>query len=952
MSSGFLKEKHIKAIEFPHFPTRQQAIVWRNWEMVPVERIAKALNTNKENILKLAEEMGLNIPPDINEYWLERGYITIIRQNWHLLTYKQILILLDWTKQKLEYTLKEDDFLFHKLGHFKPEVEEVVYSPLSQEEKAQTVQIRELIKEYFPETKSSSNFDPFGFLKDFVENRQSESIYFTQCEEDRVVHDDEIIIDDSWNIELSNTMQQSLGKQTQIDIARVNIFVDRFIDNMRNMWGIKLTSFIFANKHNSDENSNKENPNVGTECTRGSTDCKIILDIKPDSSLMSESHIIEIYDNSISITAVDEVGLLRGLQWIENQMKTRGGPCLKKQIIKRKNRFDIRYIYSYFAVYGDPLLDPELDPYPDGLLSHLSDIGVNGVWLQAVLYNMVPWDKKPELSEDWEKRIQGLRDIVKRAGDYGIGVYLYINEPRAMPEEFFNNHPEWKGSSHLELKSLCTSNKDIQDYLRNGVAKLFNEVPDLAGLFTITMSENHTNCYSHVFAGNKPDCPRCSKRSQAEVIAEVNNIIAEGAHSVKPDARVIAWMWGWNSKWSDEAISLLNDDVIVMCTSEEAMPTNISGVRGEVIDYTISIPGPGKRAVSNWSKAAASGHKTAAKVQLNNTWECSAVPYLPVIDLVAQHLDGLVKSDINGLMLSWTLGGYPSLNLEYASQIYWDEDIIRCNDENGSSKENKDISSIINVFIKQKYGDIAAPHIRKAWNTFSSAFKEFPFNIGVLYTAPQNYGPMNLLHEKPTGYKATMIGFPYDDIDTWRAIYPEDIFEEQFRKLSEMWKTGLNYVDEAKEVVEAQINKESRENRGNGDDIEDKEGKRDRVSINKMILESINELDNVSRAAYCHFRSTYLQVRFVRLRNTLLKGEALKSDNSKLENIINNIINVLDEEVELAKILHDIISKDSRIGYEASNHYYYTPRDLQEKVINCEYLKKRYLNIRNQYCLL
>ena len=29
---------------------------------------------------------------------------------------------------------------------------------------------------------------------------------------------------------------------------------------------------------------------------------------------MSESHIIEIYDNSISITAVDEVGLLRGLQ--------------------------------------------------------------------------------------------------------------------------------------------------------------------------------------------------------------------------------------------------------------------------------------------------------------------------------------------------------------------------------------------------------------------------------------------------------------------------------------------------------------------------------------------------------------------------------------------------------------------------------------------------------------
>jgi hypothetical protein len=315
------------------------------------------------------------------------------------------------------------------------------------------------------------------------------------------------------------------------------------------------------------------------------------------------------------------------------------------------------------------------------------------------------------------------------------------------------------------------------------------------------MSENHTNCYSHVLAGSKPDCPRCSKRSQAEVIAEVNNIIAEGAHSVKPDAKIIAWMWGWSPEWSDEAISLLNKDVIVMCTSEEAMPTNISGVKGSVIDYTMSMPGPGKRAVCNWNKAVTSGHKTAAKVQLNNTWECSAVPYLPVIDLVAQHLDGLVKSNVEGLMLSWTLGGYPSLNLEYASQIYWDEEILGSACEDNSNYSNKGVALNIETFAKQRYGNLAAPYIIKSWNTFSNAFKEFPFNVGVLYTAPQNYGPMNLLHEKPTGYKATMVGFPYDDIDTWRAIYPANIFEEQFFKVSEKWEEGLHYIHKAKETL-------------------------------------------------------------------------------------------------------------------------------------------------------
>ena len=37
-----------------------------------------------------------------------------------------------------------------------------------------------------------------------------------------------------------------------------------------------------------------------------------------------------------------------------------------------------------------------------------------------------------------------------------------------------------------------------------------------------------------------------------------------------------------------------------------------------------------------------------------------------------------------------------------------------------------------------------------------------------------------------------MMGFPYDDLDRWRAIYPEDVFEEQFRKLSVGWAKGLD----------------------------------------------------------------------------------------------------------------------------------------------------------------
>jgi len=52
------------------------------------------------------------------------------------------------------------------------------------------------------------------------------------------------------------------------------------------------------------------------------------------------------------------------------------------------------------------------------------------------------------------------------------------------------------------------------------------------------------------------------------------------------------------------------------------------------------------------------------------------------------------------------------------------------------------------------------------------------------------------------------------------------------------------------------------------------------------------------------------------------------------------ILEIIDEEIQLARELHDIMQMDSRIGFEASNHYYYTMGDLREKALNCEYLRE------------
>lgn len=81
------------------------------------------------------------------------------------------------------------------------------------------------------------------------------------------------------------------------------------------------------------------------------------------------------------------------------------------------------------------------------------------------------------------------------------------------------------------------------------------------------------------------------------------------------------------------------------------------------------------------------------------------------------------------------------------------------------------------------------------------------------------------------------------------------------------------------------------------------------------------ELQNVAEASYCHLRSTFLQIRFVRARNHGFDKPVMAE--------------CAREELKLAMDLYQIVRRDSRIGFEASNHYYYSLNDLREKVISC-----------------
>lgn len=716
-----------------HFPDRLHAFVWRNWRLVPIERMAEVIEAPVDALLDLGKSMGLPDPPILTPDQQKRTYITIIRANWHLLNYEQLVKLLGWDESRLAYTLREDDFLFIKLGSLKPKCPPLQWEFPNETARNRASEIKAVVQSHFGITVGVSSDPPLSFVE-----------------------------------RLSTPINQE----------------------------------------------------------------------------------VEPLQHSI---------------------------------------FDPRFCYSYFALYGDTLVDQ--DPFPEPYLQRLASVGVNGVWLHGVLFKLAPFPWQPELSLHWEERQERLRLLTERLASYGMGLYLYLNEPRTMPNSFFEGRPNIKGITSKDQSTLCTSVPEVREYIATAVAQICQAAPQLAGIFTITASENLTHCWSH-FEGHR--CPRCAERGPAKVVAELNETILEGIKRSGSRTRLLVWDWGWQEEWVPEIIQLLPNEVVLMSVSEWDIPILRGGIQSKITEYAISVIGPGPRAQHHWELARARGLSAVAKIQANNTWELGAIPYIPAVTNVARHIERLRDQGVSGLMLSWTLGGYPSPNLEVIYEL-------------GKRREDGTLPTAdeaLATVAKRRFGS-TAPVMLQAWQTISDSFAEFPHHIGVVYRAPLQTGPSNLLWPTPTGYHATMSAFPYDDLDGWRAVYPPNVFIEQLQKTAAGFEEGAKQMRGVADIVQS-----------------------DNLRANVLEEAALAEVAGI------HFQSVANQAEFILLRNSLVA----MNDPEQRAFTVQKMKTLISQEMELAKRLYAFQIKDSRIGFEATNHYFYTPMDLVEKVVNCAYL--------------
>ena len=218
--------------------------------------------------------------------------------------------------------------------------------------------------------------------------------------------------------------------------------------------------------------------------------------------------------------------------------------------------------------------------------------------------------------------------------------------------------------------------------------------------------------------------------------------------------------------------------------SEKFLPFRQGGLDLAVNEYSISHPGLGPSGTRYWAAAKKAGLKADAKLQVNTCWEICAVPYLPAMDLVAEHAYNLSTSVVDGVMLSWSLGGYPGPNLALFSRF---------------RRGANDSGAILDGLAADLYGTEARDAVRAAWRAYSEAYRNYPMQWQTVYYSPVQMGPANLLYAEKTGWAATMVNTPYDAIDQWTEGYAKNraVWVEQMGRTADGFDAADRFWAEA-----------------------------------------------------------------------------------------------------------------------------------------------------------
>lgn len=402
-----------------------------------------------------------------------------------------------------------------------------------------------------------------------------------------------------------------------------------------------------------------------------------------------------------------------------------------------------------FRVHGSVYHHDEVMEAPqshtDARLADVADAGFDGVWIHANLKWLAPTALFEAYVDDIAQRVDALRATIDRAAAHGMGVWLYLNEPRGLPADhpFWDEHPDCAGHHHDDnrwdlgwpwpferqpCRCMCLSSDKPVAFLREGIETLLRATPKLAGVITITNSEHPTHCYSKAGRNNPTNCERCADRPRVDMPVTVLTAMHEGFTAAGTGAQLAAWTWSWNNLAPDPQPDILNKlprDVALVVDFERGQPVERLGLQYEIDEYAFAITGPSQRFETY--QQAAGDRDVWAKLQIGATHELATMPNIPAVAALRGKVKEMRKRGIPGALATWTMGQRPTVNSFAAGRLLAAKGELPSLEDLAMDYFNVDMS--------------AAAQVARAWELFSEAVSYFPTTMPMCYSSPVNYAP-------------------------------------------------------------------------------------------------------------------------------------------------------------------------------------------------------------------
>lgn len=548
--------------------------------------------------------------------------------------------------------------------------------------------------------------------------------------------------------------------------------------------------------------------------------------------------------------------------------------------------------------------------YTDEELKDIAASGFNGIWVYGLLHHLVCSKEFPEFGLNSEMHLEAMRKLIKRAAEYGIKVYIYIQPPHAIPESdtaFWNNHRDVGGQAEertridgdglYKVRCLCTSTFKVKEYLKEAAASLARSLPALGGVIVITASEYPAHCYTRrgrtigafgEIIKKEIECPRCSRRAPEDVVSDLIHLLRDGIRSISNSIQIIIWNWSWTfyvNAPCREIIEKLPNDVIFMTDFERGGRKKILNRKNVLIDeYSLSYAGPSEQALKSCHAAQFRGLQCMVKLQIGTTHELATVPNLPLIGNLYDKAKAMKEHNISSFMGCWNFGNMISVNTA-AFNYFLNREVL------------KDRKTELENFAGEFFPGCDSSLAATAWIILAEAMDNYPFSIPFLYASPINYaltyplepGPIN---DIPCGRSWLLDKVRGENLDASLGNYTIEEIVSGLTLLSRKWKDGA-------ELFTMALN--------------------EATGVNKE-----NELNSIWTA--CHIFQSVMNIYKV---YSLRKNWTME----KLEFYLKIIRN----ELENLEAVLPIIEKDKRLGFHIEAFdYMFSPDSIRAKIMSLQ----------------